>query len=48
MVTEDQNMESTNNVLHRNGKGGVILEQERIQHHGSQYKALKGFEIIPV
>lgn len=41
-------MESTNNVLHWTRKGVMILAQERTEHHGSQYKALKGFEIVPL
>jgi hypothetical protein len=48
MVTEGQNMDSTNNVLYRTRKLGVILADERIQHHGSHYRALKYFEIVPV
>jgi hypothetical protein len=41
-------MKSTNNVSHWTRKGGIILAEERIQHDGSQYKPLKGFEIVPV
>jgi hypothetical protein len=41
-------MDTTNNVvLQRTRKGGIILAEKGIQHHGSQYKALKGLETVP-